>query len=663
MGRAIRVALTALFMAAWALACAEAEALAPGALALAVLDGVPQVFTFTAPSGSVYDICAFPAEGAAGEVTARLTQGGELVGEGSGRLKLMSARLVAGAEYAVELTGAGAVRLEVARHALSRCFEDPLYLNADGDRYAKAIARSGDVHWYAVAADSAQPVVLAAVPDEDGPRLEAQLFDAGGALLAEAVPTMRGACLLDFLPEPGETYRVRVCSGAGDTGKYTVRLARAAGGLPEAVVLSETAITLTGRESRTLTAQISPEGASDALYWESSDANVARVEPDGTVVGRQPGAAVVTAYAAGAVRARCRVEVLRVPVEGVRLLGGQVSLNVGDDAALEWRVLPENASSPRVSFKSSDPAVADVNRGGVLRAVGIGEATVTVRTGEGGYEDAITVRVLPPMKRYRALLVGEQSYAPGVASARPGSANSVAGLRSLLGTLSYAGTRYEVSARLDVSREGALSAIREAFAGAMDQDVSLFYITCHGWYEGGMTYFQMYDGSVLAAAELRDALDAVPGEIVLLVDCCGSGGVIGRAGAPGDILRGVREAFGGAVGPSLFGESRFRVLASATLEQDSYRISFSAEAAESDTATVFARAVCEGGGWSLDRAARSAMRADADYDSVVTLDELYRYVARRVMWYLTLNGGGEYVQTVQVSPAGDVDSLFERSGE
>ena len=108
-------------------------------------------------------------------------------------------------------------------------------------------------------------------------------------------------------------------------------------------------------------------------------------------------------------------------------------------------------------------------------------------------------------------------------------------------------------------------------------------------------------------------------------------------------------------------DSRFRVLASAALEQDSYRISFTGEGAESGMATVFARALCEAGGWSLERSARSAMRADLDYDGAVTLDELYEYVSRRVSWYLSLAGSpGQYAQSVQVWPEGDAGVVFER---
>ena len=262
-------------------------------------------------------------------------------------------------------------------------------------------------------------------------------------------------------------------------------------------------------------------------------------------------------------------------------------------------------------------------------------------------------------KRYRALLVGEQNYAPDVADVRLGSANSVAGMRSMLGALSHLGTRYEVSTALDLSRDELLEAVDDAFNGATAQDAALFYITCHGDYRHGMTVFKMSDGSVLTAQELRRALDGVPGQVTLLLDCCGSGGAIGRKAAE-NILDGVTAVFGGVRGPGVFGSSKYRVLVSAMVEQDSYRISFDASAQETRMATLFARAVCEGCGWNIDAAERRAMRADINYDDVVSLDELYNYARRRVMWYLSLTGSG-CVQTVRVWPEGDAGALFERT--
>ena len=81
--------------------------------------------------------------------------------------------------------------------------------------------------------------------------------------------------------------------------------------------------------------------------------------------------------------------------------------------------------------------------------------------------------------------------------------------------------------------------------------------------------------------------------------------------------------------------------------------------------TVFARALCEAGGWNIDRGTRAALRADRNYDGRVTLTELYAYARRRVMWYLNQTGrltgaAGQYVQTVQLWPEGDRLVVMQR---
>lgn len=645
----------------------SSDRLGAGALTEVELVRGAAAFVFVPPTNSVYDFYVFPMEPGDAPVTAELWQGRSLIARGTEGLPRVSARLSAGLSYTLALYGEGRVRVEIDRHALSRCFDQPLMLNAASDEYSKSIARAGDAHWYAVDATSDRPIVLGGIPEAAGLRLRAELFDENGHLLAEASRTTGGAFIMDFAPEPGRRYRARISATEGGTGLYALRVRQGeSGALPDVLILSESELILEGRQTVRLTAALRPADAVDFVFWESSDRLVARVDADGTITGRREGTAVISAYGAGGVTARCRVEVTHVDAAGVRLLTPDLALGVGDSYPLEWQVLPENASRQRLDFSVEPGEIAQVDHDGLLTALSEGTASVIATTRDGGFTDRLTLTVGPAKKRCRALLVGEQNYAATVASERPGSANSVAAIRGMLGELSDSGARFQVETRLDVSRDGVLAAVRDTFAGASQQDMCLFYITCHGYYANGMTHFQMYDGSVLTAAELELALRAAPGQVLVIVDCCGSGGVIGRASAPEDILAGIRAAFDGAVGPATLCGSRYRVLASAALEQDSYRISFNAEATETDMATVFARALCEAGGWDLERAARGPMRADADYDGVVTLNELYRYTARRVMWYLNLAGGrrgqeNAFIQTVQVWPEGDAAPVFTRT--
>ncbi len=82
-------------------------------------------------------------------------------------------------------------------------------------------------------------------------------------------------------------------------------------------------------------------------------------------------------------------------------------------------------------------------------------------------------------------------------------------------------------------------------------------------------------------------------------------------------------------------------------------------------ATVLARALCDGAGWSVGNARRAALRADLDYDRRITLSEISQFISRRVTWYLNVAGelagaSAPYVQNVQVYPQGDPFVLFGR---
>lgn len=635
----------------------------PGEQALVQLTPEGTAYRFVPASNSIYDICLFPADESLPDVRAELWQGDELLGAGENVMLPVSCRLTSGEEYIIRLTGTGSVRMEVARHALSRCFAMPMELDPDGDEYAKAIARSGDVHWYSIDVAGDMPVIMAAASDSGEMHLSATLFTGDGRAIADAVQTDGGAFLLDFAPEPGSRYYIRIYDAAGGTGAYTfiTRIAETAV-MPESIDFEDRSMVIRGRASARIGRTVLPEGASGILLWESSDTGVARVSQVGRVTGVGAGTAVITAYAPGGLSASCTVTVENVPVESITLLSDSIRMHVGDDASLECELKPIYASDPYFEFSAEPAGVVAIEGPGVIRAVAEGTARITVTTRDGGHTDTLQVIVDPPVKRYRALLVGQQDYAATVAAQRPGSANSVEAIRSALETLSYDGSLFSVSTRRDISRDGVLADIRAVFRGATEQDLSLFYITCHGYYADGMTFLQMADGSVLTANELEQALRAVPGEVIVMIDCCGSGGAIARASTPEDILSGITDVFRGNTGSSAFLSSKYKVIASAALEQDSYRISFEDDGDGSGMATVFARVLCEGIGWNIDTDARSAMRADVNYDGAVTFTELCNYARRRVMWYLGRAGAqpGAFVQTVQFWPESGTVPLFCR---
>ena len=112
----------ALLMAALPFAWAEA-------LRTVDLTDGPQVIEIAPDADATYDLCAFPGEGSDGGIHAELYRGDILLNEATGSLTLMSVPLEAGETYTLRLTGTGRALFECARHALSRCFDDPKPLN------------------------------------------------------------------------------------------------------------------------------------------------------------------------------------------------------------------------------------------------------------------------------------------------------------------------------------------------------------------------------------------------------------------------------------------------------------------------------------------------------------------------------------------------------
>lgn len=609
-------------------------------------------YAFTPSANGIYGIYVFPVSND-GTVRTELYEGEEMIASGEGAGAPISLRLNAGTEYQVRFYGEGSAMMEIARQTLSRCYDQPLELTEKG--YSKMITRAGDVHWYAVEVRD-RASMFTALTQKRGIGLQLWLFDETGHCVAVS-DSVGDDCVVSAELTPGQRVFLRVTSKNNTTGKYVLtptfsgKTQRA-----QEVTLSRTDLILHGRQTQQISAAVGPADACELIAFCSSDPSVALVYADGSVEGISAGSAVITAYAYGGQQASCAVEVLYEPVKGVNIEEEALTLRVGDQYRLTCGLIPDNASDQGIRYSSENGDVVSVDGRGTLTATGKGKVRVVAVSDDGSFTDVVFVTVEPAPKRYRALLVGEQNYASTVDELRPGSIRSVESVESLLKTASFGGEGYRVTTLLDQSRDEVIAGIRECFADARESDVSLLYITCHGFYRAGMTFFVMSDGSVLSAGDLERELRKIPGDVVLLADCCGSGGLLGEASSAEDILDGVTGVFRGMVGGPSFRGSKVRVIASALLDQDSYRISFSGE--ESDMATVFARALCEAAGWSMDRDAQSAMKADVNYDGEVTMQELSSYIARRVRWYLGL--AGDYVQNVQSYPDGDSFVVFAR---
>lgn len=102
-----------------------------------------------------------------------------------------------------------------------------------------------------------------------------------------------------------------------------------------------------------------------------------------------------------------------VPVTGVSVNPTSLSLKINASAQINATVSPSNATDKRISWSSSNPAIASVNASGNVIGLTEGTATITATTTDGGYtascEVVVTEDVTPDKFTLNTLTNGEGS--------------------------------------------------------------------------------------------------------------------------------------------------------------------------------------------------------------------------------------------------------------
>lgn len=120
----------------------------------------------------------------------------------------------------------------------------------------------------------------------------------------------------------------------------------------------------------------------DGLTWQSSDTEVATVN-NGNVTGVGPGQATITAIYNEKNVAQYTVTVEIVEITDVFLQSNELTLEIGEKAALSYSLFPTNASAYRLSYTSINPEIATVDQGGNVKAVAAGKTNIVLSTASG----------------------------------------------------------------------------------------------------------------------------------------------------------------------------------------------------------------------------------------------------------------------------------------
>ncbi|GKX68173.1 leucine-rich repeat domain-containing protein [Inconstantimicrobium mannanitabidum] len=187
---------------------------------------------------------------------------------------------------------------------------------------------------------------------------------------------------------------------AANNNVYAQTLTKKAIGVTS-VKLNKVAATLTVGSKDNLVTTVSPSNATNkAIKWTTSNAKIATVDATGKVTAVSTGKVKITATTVdGSKVASCNVTVNPVvKVTSVKMYQTSLTLNVGGGSFLEIMVLPTNATNREIKLTSSNVKVATVDNMGIIRAVGVGKAKITVTTVDGKKTASCNVTVNPAIK-------------------------------------------------------------------------------------------------------------------------------------------------------------------------------------------------------------------------------------------------------------------------
>lgn len=181
----------------------------------------------------------------------------------------------------------------------------------------------------------------------------------------------------------GSTYIIaKTTDKAHATAKCRVTVIRRATGIS---LNKKYVVTFVGRSVK-LRATVKPGNATiKKVKWSSSKSSIARVTGSGIVTGIAPGEVDIKVKTTDGSNksATCHVKVLEAtPATSIEVSQRDITMKKGDTTRLSYYVLPKD-NSDSIKFASDNKRVAVVSKKGNIRAVGTGNATITIMSSSG----------------------------------------------------------------------------------------------------------------------------------------------------------------------------------------------------------------------------------------------------------------------------------------
>jgi len=150
------------------------------------------------------------------------------------------------------------------------------------------------------------------------------------------------------------------------------------------IKLNKTSITLKVTLTAQLISTLLPSNATNkTIKWSSSNPKIATVSALGKIIAKAPGIITITAASWDSLKkATCKVIVTQ-PVVSVKLNKASISILKGKTSKLIPTINPSNSSNKKVTWKSSNTAIATVSSTGAVKGIKKGSCYISVVTVDG----------------------------------------------------------------------------------------------------------------------------------------------------------------------------------------------------------------------------------------------------------------------------------------
>lgn len=176
---------------------------------------------------------------------------------------------------------------------------------------------------------------------------------------------------------------------------------------PTSCSIVPNSLSLETGNSYTLSAKLTPNGATSSLEWTTSNSDVAVVNQSGKVTAKGVGSTYIWAETYNGQKGYCKVTVISKSVTSVSIKDA-LNMKVGDVYTLTPTITPSDAVTT-FSWSTDNAMVASVLSTGQVTANSAGTANITVKTSNGKYSTCkVTVK---DKETHETIKVKSNSYA------------------------------------------------------------------------------------------------------------------------------------------------------------------------------------------------------------------------------------------------------------